>query len=312
MKQNTKQLTDGALLAALYAILFAIVTYMPFLDLVLMWFLALPFIVYTWRYGRKPGIFFFIVTMMLSFFVNPGLFMIPIGFIFGLIGLVVGELYQKEAKMSEQILKGTIAATAGLTLFLLAARFLLNVNIFKQSMDQYRLMMKETQPLLKQLGQDPLVFEEMINQAIQLMMMLTPTFIVSLGALFTTLSIFLTKPILKRIGFDVPKGEPFRLFSFPRFFAIYYAIVLFFMLFTKPESTLYLFVINLYYIFMILMVIQGIALLMALMYKKGLSIGVQRLIIAVLFLLIFPIEFIHILGIIDVAFDLRKRINRKD
>lgn len=63
---------------------------------------------------------------------------------------------------------------------------------------------------------------------------------------------------------------------------------------------------------MILMVIQGVAALMAFMYKKGLSTAAQRFIVVLLFLLIFPIEFVHILGIIDLAFDLRKRINRKD
>lgn len=312
LRNDTKQLTEGAILAALYAVLFAISTYVPVLYILVIWFLPLPFIMYTWKYGRKAGVLFFVLAMILSFFVNPGLFNIPFGFVFGLIGLVVGELSRKESKVSEQILKSTIVSTLALTLFVGIARFVFDLNIFKQLGDEYRTMTGQLINVMKQTGQDVTAFELMMDQYINMLFMLAPMMLISLGATFSILSIVLAKPILKRLGFDVPKAEPLRLFSLPRFFAIYYAIILFLMLFTKPESSLYVFVLNVYYLFMILMVIQGVAALMAFMYKKGLSIAAQRFIVVLLFLLIFPIEFVHILGIIDLAFDLRKRINRKD
>jgi uncharacterized protein YybS (DUF2232 family) len=132
---------------------------------------------------------------------------------------------------------------------------------------------------------------------------------VILSVVFALASIFVTNLIMKRFRVEVPHWEPFRNWSFPKSIIWYYlATILLYM--TNPEqgSALYIVTMNLYIVLEIVLAIQGLAFIYFYFWvkKKGKTIPV--LVTISLFIIPVGLHVVRILGIIDLGFDLRKRI----
>nr|WP_316047236.1 DUF2232 domain-containing protein [Planococcus glaciei] len=94
--QQTSQLTQGALMAAVFTVLLAISVYVPLLNVVTTLFLAVPIAWYSAKYPWQASALFSVVCLILSAIVG-GLLALPIALIHIPLGLVIGlSIYHKK------------------------------------------------------------------------------------------------------------------------------------------------------------------------------------------------------------------------
>ena len=74
--EQTKQLTLGAMIIALFSILLAVSFYVPVLNLITILFLALPIAWYSAKFSRTASIYVVVLSMGISYFIG-GLLAIP-------------------------------------------------------------------------------------------------------------------------------------------------------------------------------------------------------------------------------------------
>lgn len=151
---------------------------------------------------------------------------------------------------------------------------------------------------------------ELITQTLELIPMLTPMLIVAIGAMYALVIELVSTPILRRLGGHFPKWVPFRNWGFPKSIFWYYILTLLGVMFTSEESSgaLYVVCINLYYMLELAMVIQGLSFIFFYFHSKKVHKSIPILISIFGMIIISPL--ISILGIIDIGFDLRKRMKK--
>ena len=91
MKDDPRKITYGAMMIALFAILLAIVLYIPPVGIVTMYLTPLPIILYGLRYDRSATILVTMVGIVLSLLVG-GIALLSFAFVFGLAGLLIAEM----------------------------------------------------------------------------------------------------------------------------------------------------------------------------------------------------------------------------
>ncbi|UTW70601.1 DUF2232 domain-containing protein [Anaerobacillus sp. HL2] len=114
--KNTRVMTEGAIFAAIFALIALTTVILPILGSVLIWILPLPFIIYTLRNGWKPGFSLFIVMAFVSFIIGGPLLILSAIF-FGSGGIVVGEIYKREKSAFTALLGGSLAYITNLILY---------------------------------------------------------------------------------------------------------------------------------------------------------------------------------------------------
>lgn len=63
---QSKKLTDGALLLAIYIVLLLITIFVPIVTIFGMFLLPIPFILYAARHGLKPSFLMFVASLLIT------------------------------------------------------------------------------------------------------------------------------------------------------------------------------------------------------------------------------------------------------
>ncbi|HLO12665.1 MAG TPA: YybS family protein [Pseudoneobacillus sp.] len=311
--KNAHRLTQGAVLLAVFAVLLLISLYVPFLGLVSIWFLPLPFIYIAWKNDLKGIVVFFVASIFLSFIVGT-LFAIPMTFLFGATGIALGYLVQKN-KSRTAILMISSLVFLMITLILYgAAVTLFKFNFIAEATSMLKQAYDASFEILNATGQasEANKLKERLDEMLKLIGTLLP----SLFVVGSFINVFLLQlfnfSILKRFGMNLSHWKPFRELSLPKSILWYYLITAILTLLLKPDEGSYLYTAlwNLAYVLQILLVIQGLSLVYFISELKGWAKAIP--IIATVFALLLPIilYIIRILGIIDLGFDLRKRLKK--
>jgi len=309
---NTKKIIDGAISLVLYGILLLLVLFVPIISTIALFFLPLPFIYYTAKYKWKYGLFLFLVGIFFTGVIG-GVTLLPISIIFTLTGVALGWQYSEG--------KGRLSAyMAATTTFLLTlvAIFVLYLTVaeinfiqeFKNSVNEY------TNLMIENLGMLDADTEDMLRNQVQMIMnsflVLLPSLFVIVSAIAVLIVQLIALPILKRMGAKVPEGKPFRELSLPKGFVwLYLAIILISFIPMNSGSFLFTAFSNIYNVFQILFVIQGISFIFYFSHKKGIHKSIPIVILALGLFLPGLYMIVQILGVIDVGFDLRKRVKNK-
>ena len=118
--RNTKFITEGAALLAIYAMLLLISMYVPILGTVVTFALPLPFILLTIRYKLSNAFVIFTAAFLIAVFVSQ-----PIGLVktvvFGLMGIVLGCMYKNKRKPLEILITGSLAYLISIMLIYVAS-----------------------------------------------------------------------------------------------------------------------------------------------------------------------------------------------
>lgn len=309
--RNIHRLTEGAILLAAFTILLLMTVYVPVLGTVVNFFLALPFMMFSARNNRKESFVFLIASLFLSLIAG-SLLALPLTLAYGLTGIVIGDFIRNEKPKQAAFIAGSITFLINLVIQYVISIVFLNMDIIKESIQLVRESIDQYIKVVTSLSQAPNeAVAQKLYAAIDLIEILTPTIFVITSFLIVFIIQLVSYPILKRFGIKVVLGEHFRNFKLSKSMIYYFLIALLVNLIIQPESGSYIHLAlsNILFILLLLIVVQGLSFIWYFSYQKGLSKAVPILVTIAMFLMPLILYIVWILGIMDLGFDLRKKLN---
>lgn len=311
---HTQKLTHGAMIIAIFAILIAIAYYVPVISLAAALFAPLPMAWYSAKYDLATSIVTGGVGCLITLFFGGGLFILPFSMIFAVCGIVMGNALHKGKS------KAYLFMSTGISLLItFAIQYIVAVKLFEQDFikESFQLMRDsymESFELAKNLtGEMPMneeAFKETLNLMFQHMEMSIPAVVTLSAFFFAFLLISVNLPILKRLGIAIPKFHAFKDLRLPKTILWIYLIVLTVQLFVRPEigTTLYVIVLNFSFVLWVLLTIQGISFLHFVLDLKR-APAFLKVLATILAIPLY--NFVILLGILDLGFDIRSYVSGK-
>ncbi|WP_142316734.1 YybS family protein [Bacillus wiedmannii] len=308
--KNTKFITEGAALLAIYAMLLLISMYVPILGTVVTFALPLPFILLTIRYRLSNAFVIFTAALFITVIVSQPMNLVKTT-MFGLIGIVLGYMYKKQKKPVEILKAGTLAYLIGIMLIYVASIKFFNIDLMKQMQNMLNESMAQSEKIVTAAGM-PISKEqkELFAQFNDVLQTLFPSLLVMVSVCFSWITIMISGSVLRKLKHDVITWPKFKDIQLPKSIVWYYVIFILLSTFIKVEPTSYLHMVfsNLYVIFALLLVLQGLTFIAFLAHSKGFTKGVPIIsfIVCMFIPMLFPL--VTILGIIDLGISLRSKI----
>lgn len=307
---QSRKLTFGAMMVALFSILLALAFYVPVVNIVASLFAVLPIAWYSATYDRSSSILIVIVGIVISFLIG-GIMMLPLSLTFAVLGLVMGDAIRtKKSKLFLFMSSSLAVLITSAIQYILSVQFF-GIDIIRESLDMlnesYRSSMSFAEDIT---GQAPIDEKELAKMF--KMMEYTIPAVVTISAFMTTFVIVsMNLPLLRRFGVNVPTFAPFKDMRLPRSILWYYLGVLSVSLFASPVegSTLYIIITNFSVVLWILFVLQGISLLFYYIDEKGLP-NIVKVLVVVLSIPLY--SFIMLIGILDLGFNIRSYVTGKN
>ncbi|NIA59847.1 YybS family protein [Bacillus pacificus] len=308
--KNTKFITEGAALLAIYAMLLLISMYVPILGTVVTFALPLPFILLTIRYKISNAFVIFTAALFITVIVSQPMNLVKTT-MFGLIGIVLGHMYKKQKKPIEILMAGTLAYLIGIMLIYVASIKFFNIDLMKQMQNMFNESMAQSEKIVTATGM-PISKEQkdLFAQFNDVLQTLFPSLLVMASVCCSWITVMISGSVLRKLKHDVIPWPKFKDIQLPKSIVWYYVIFILLSTFIKVEPTSYLHMVfsNLYVIFALLLVLQGLTFIAFLAHSKGFTKGVPIIsFIACMFIpMLFPL--VTILGIIDLGISLRSKI----
>ncbi|OPA01404.1 hypothetical protein BHL51_10615 [Bacillus cereus] len=308
--KNTKFITEGAALLGIYAMLLLISMYVPILGAVVTFALPLPFILLTIRYKLSSAFVIFTAALFITVIVSQPMNLVKTT-MFGLIGIVLGYMYKKQKKPVEILMAGTLAYLIGIMLIYVASIKFFNIDLMKQMQNMFNESMTQSEKIVTAAGM-PISKEqkELFVQMNDILQTVFPSILVMVSVCLSWITVIISGSALRKLKHDVIPWPKFKDIQLPKSIVWYYVIFILLSTFIKVEPTSYLHMVfsNLYVIFALLLVLQGLTFIAFLAHSKGFTKGVPIIsFIACMFIpMLFPL--VTILGIIDLGISLRSKI----
>lgn len=306
---QTKRLTHGAMMIALFTILIVIAFNVPIISLVATLFAPLPIAWYSAKYDRSVSILVAILGCILPFFFG-GLLILPLALIFAAIGVVIGDaLRLKKSKVY-------LLMSTGITVLItFAIQYVISLKLFetdfiKESMELMRESYTKSMELSQSLtGQMPMD-QQRLDLLFATVEATLPATITMGVFFFAFIMISLNLPMLKRFGINVPKFSAYKNMRLPKAVLWYYLIVLSINLFIGPEpgTSLYIICLNLSMVLWLLLTLQGISFIHFCLDAYG-SPGFLKVLATIMAIPLY--SFVVLIGILDLGFDIRSFVKGK-
>ncbi len=203
-----------------------------------------------------------------------------------------------------------LVAIGNILLVLIISRQLFDMNFAAYYMEQLNLIINSEQGFAAQLspeqsGELIQTFTTLIESIITGL----PFIIIMMGALYVLTNYYFATKILPRFSLSLPAIPSPREWGFPKSVIYAYLVVALLYLFSGSSDFLYALTYNLFQIFSIVLIIQGISFIYIFIEQRKMSKQWMILAVVSVFLPILN-QAIQVVGIVDLAFDLRKRIQR--
>ncbi|MEC5237819.1 DUF2232 domain-containing protein [Bacillus mycoides] len=308
--KNTKFITEGAALLAIYAMLLLISMYVPILGTVVTFALPLPFILLTIRYRLSNAFIVFTAALFITVIVSQPMNLVKTT-MFGLIGIVLGYMYKKRKKPVETLMAGTLVYLIGIMLIYVASIKFFNIDLMKQMQNMFNESMAQSEKIVTAASM-PISKEqkELFTQFNDVLQTLFPSLLVMVSVCFSWITVMISGSVLRKLKHDVIPWPKFKDIQLPKSIVWYYVIFILLSTFIKVEPTSYLHMVfsNLYVIFALLLVLQGLTFIAFIAHSKGFTKGVPIIsfIVCMFIPMMFPL--VTILGIIDLGISLRSKI----
>lgn len=310
--KDTRMLREGALMLAIFTVLLLLSLFIPMAMLVTQFFLILPFLLYSAKYPVKNAVILVIGSILISLML--GVVLAPFAILFGITGTVMGYCIRTGKSKIITYMASSMAFLVNIVLIFAAASTFFKINFIDELVETARTSIDQYSNILIKLGQspDPKLTEQM-NEMISLIGTISPTLLVGSAFITVILLMVVNFPIMKRLGYDVPRFQPFRSLKFPKSILWYYLISLVLSLAVNPAvgSYWYMALINAAYILQTLLVIQGLAFIFYFCHYKKWPKAIPIILVFLTFLLPLLLSIVRMLGIIDIGFNLRQRLNKK-
>jgi len=307
---QTKQLTLGAMMIALFSILLAVSFYVPVLNLITALFIALPIAWYSAKFNRSASIYVAVLCIGMSYFIG-GLLAIPFALIHVLLGFIIGDtLRLKKSKLF------MLMATAIVLLVTIVIEYVLvvlafNFNPVKEMVAYSKAQYDQTGAFLERYNALPKNYDQTIADTLFMFETVFPSLLILGVFTFVLVFINIQLPVLKKLGIEVPKFPAMRHMRLPKSILWYYMIVMIVTLFVELERGTYAFMVfaNATLIIRVLLTLQGISFIHFYIHEKGWP----KWVAIVGTILAFPLQsFTLLLGVFDLGFNIRSYVTDKN
>ncbi|GEN84538.1 hypothetical protein SLU01_28500 [Sporosarcina luteola] len=308
MQDQSKKITYGAMMLALFIILLAGAFFIPLFGVIMLIFTPLPIILYRLRHDRGSTILVVAVANLLALPIG-GPVLWFLAFLFGVMGMLIAESIQLgKSKLYTFMASGLYLIIMGVVFYLVLALFF-EVNI----MDTLMTLLKESEEQFKaslnSFGAFPESYEKIVTDAFTMYRTSIPAVFILSVYVFTFLMVIPNFEVLRRLGHDVPKFPPFRDMKLPVITIFIYGLLILlpFIMEMSPDSTAYLMYVNATVILRSLLLLQGLALVHYFMHRMKLP-GIVTFFATIFALLLSQIT--TLLGILDIGMNIRAWIGK--
>ncbi|BCB06091.1 YybS family protein [Bacillus sp. KH172YL63] len=305
--KNPRVLTEGALMLAIFTVLMLLSLYVPLIGSLAFFVLPLPLMLFSSKYSLVNSFYVLLGSLALSFLFG-GLVALPVTFMVATTGVVIGWCVKAKVDKMKLFLAASVTLVLNIVIGFVFSILFFGVNIVEDSVTESKAAYISIFEKIGLVPEKELV--ESMDQAIEMFRTLLPTMFVGIGVGLALVFILVNFPIMKRLGREVPVFKPFREWKLPKSILWYYLITLVLSMVLQPEKGSYIYtaLFNVLSVLQTLMLVQGFSFLYFFAHMKGWSKGILVLITVISIPLLY---LVRILGIIDLGFDLRQRLQRK-
>ncbi|GAA0502024.1 YybS family protein [Salinibacillus aidingensis] len=309
--KKSNVVTEGALFSGIYIILLLITVFVPLVSYITIFLTPVPFILYVYKNGLKPGLIMFMVTLLISS-VFATVFSMPLTIFAALGGITIGAGLHARKSTYENWAIGSVAFALGFLIVFALGQWMMDIHLMDELNSMINSTMNTSEQVMEELGytQDELMeaMREQINQIFYLM----PTLFAFIGIIFAFLTIWISYKIINRLYSDHGKLSfpPFREFRLPIAVIWYYLFALILTwIFPEQGELLNQAGVNVATLIGFLFVLQGLSFIFYYIHVKKMTKTLA--VVAIIAAVIMPIflYLLRILGIIDLGFNLRDRLN---
>lgn len=313
MQEQNAKIKDGLILGVIFVAILLVTIYLPAVELITMFVLPIPIIIYTTRHGWKAAAVLGIITILttLLFTIYVLIASLPLTLIAVLAGMLIGQAIRSHRHPYEVWLQGTIGFTVGfLILFVLIER-LAGISFATE----YQLLISESldssRAMLESMGV-PVSTEDLnlIEHQMLILLDIIPSILTIMAAVMAFVTQWLSYKFLSRWQDRQYRFPAFRLFMLPKqMIWLYFIVMILSWIDLSSQPTIAAIILNLSIIMSIIFALQGLSFVFYYMHKKRQPIFVAIL-ITIFSLIFLPIGLylLPILGIIDIGFQMRKRL----
>ncbi|MYL20666.1 DUF2232 domain-containing protein [Halobacillus litoralis] len=312
---NSKRITEGALMAGIYLLLLLVIIFLPGgIGSLLLFILPVPYIYYSSRHGWKPGLLLFCLTMIFSVLIVPVL-SVPFTLTAGIGGVVSGGVLYAGRSAYESLALGTVGYTGGLMLGMGLVQLLLGINLVDELTAGMNDSLDTVESTMGAFGQVENSEEavDTFREAVTFIPDIIPSILVMTSVMTALISLWLTFKLMNRIENKSYAFASFKNFRLPTAILWYYffAMILNYVV-ADREGWVYFGAINVFIVAGTLIAIQGFSFVFYYASQKKWPKAVPVLVIV--FSLLSPgliMYLVRILGIIDLGFPLRSYVSEK-
>ncbi|MFD1362664.1 YybS family protein [Lentibacillus salinarum] len=309
---QSKQLTDGVLLTAIFMALMLIAAFIPIISLVAAFLLPVPFIFYASRYDWKPAMVMLIAASVLSVLLT-SIISLPLPLLMGLGGIMAGSAIYRNFSAYETLARGTIGFVIGMVFIFAFGHLAFQVNLVTEINQSMQESLTMSQDMMAQFGLAELS-EEQVNMVTEQLAMLTdllPVWVAVAALVLAWISQWVSYKLINRLERKQLCFPPFRSLRLPVSLIWIYFFALILSFFNQEQTgMLYTAVHNVLMLTGIFMTLQGFSFIFYYAHTKRMSKALPiTSIILTLFLPFILLYLVRLLGIIDIGFSLRDRIS---
>ncbi len=302
---KSRELSEGAIFTTLYIILLVLSVYTP-LGMISIYIIPVPFIIYGYRNRFKLATVWFIFANIILATLLASIYGFFLTILATITGIVMGTLYKRSSALMA-VVGGIIATIANFIIILVLSKILFNINLVDTLQQLLNYFLQGTEKLLgtnnKQTKDLLNSYQAVLNNIGQIL----PFMMISYAMFIVFINHVITGLIMKARGTQVPKLPPLREWNFPRSVIVYYLITVSILLINPDSNALKIIAMNLYPLLQIILIIQGVTFVYYYAHLKKLGNALPIITLISAFLPIIS-QLIHVIGIVDIGFNLRKKL----
>lgn len=310
---NGRKIAEGGVLLAVYVLLLFITVQIPFLGMITLFFLPIPFILVMLKEKISWLLGFLAVASVLSIIFGT-VFSIPLTLFAGFVGIVIGYHLKYDKPVIQMFISSTLMIIACLIIFYSVTIFVANMNIIEETMTMFEESMNASIDTLNALGQPvPEDFEQTMRESMEMIQILMPSTLVVSSMVLAYFMILAAQPFVKRFSDKTVSWPLFRNLRLPKSLLWYYIFVLLATLFIQVEEGSYfsMAITNILYILQLFMVLQGFSFIFYVSHVKGWAKAIPIVLVVISLLNPFLLTLVRILGIIDLSLPFREAISKQ-
>lgn len=313
--KNTKQITEGALLTGIYLVMLLILLFLPIpiIGTFLMFALPVPFVIYSYHFGFKPGLVMLVGATVLASIVAT-VFSFPVTLLSGLGGVSLGGAMYNKRNAYETWISGSLGFIGGLVAVYVLTQLLFGLNWMEEIQRAIDQAISMTQDVLTSIGgEETEATVQILREQMESLPDYLPGILAVTGIAMALISQWLSYKLLNRLEKAGLFFPPVREMRLPVAILWYYFIAMILnLIFMDGEGIWYMAAVNVSLLTGMLLILQGFSFIFFYSREKQWSkaVPIMAIILSVLLPQLF-LYLVRILGIIDIGFPLRDKVEKK-